>query len=36
MFHVIVNANSEVQNIIQIKNEIMRHCECKNYRVKIM
>ena len=34
MFHVIVNANSIVQHVIQIKkwNNKTCQCECKNYR----
>ena len=33
IFHVIVNANSIVQDVIQIKNRIMRHA---NVSVKII
>ena len=34
IYHVIVNANSIIKHIIQIKKGIIRHvnvCECKNY-----
>ena len=37
IFHVIVNANSTVQYVIQIKNEIIKcQCECKNCAKKII
>ena len=32
MFHVIVNANSIVQHVVQIKNEVIKHV---NVNVKI-
>ena len=37
IFHVIVNTNSTVQHVIQIKNEIIKcQCECKNCAKKII
>ena len=35
VFHVIVYANSIVQNVIQNKNGIIKQVECKNVNVNV-